>query len=364
MPLLNKGRVLASDLTGDCYQVVTGRVARGGFGEIYRGELLDDHRDPVRDVAIKVTRDPLAWHGEAYFGWLLGDEHHVVSLLDAFQVTDGTGGARIVKYVLVLEWMEEGTVTDAVWLRRERWDEDHVVRQTAAILQVLARLHRRGICHGDITPSNVFVDGGHLLLGDLGIAKQALDEGPVHLAGATPEMFAPPDTPAFYWSPSDDVYQVALIALSLLAGEVMISYDATGKTLRALSASDPVKGWIRDALSKADERFLDAQEALDTLTSRPVRAARAPRSIKGQRVVFTGKLGVTRAVAQQRASAAGATVQHRVNGATNLVVAGQPNPLQIGQKYGTKLFDAHRRIRRGQRIAVIDEERFDRLLRR
>jgi hypothetical protein len=34
----------------------------------------------------------------------------------------------------------------------------------------------------------------------------------------------------------------------------------------------------------------------------------------------------------------------------------------IGQRRGTKLFDTHRRIRRGQRIAIIDGRRFAALL--
>ena len=36
--------------------------------------------------------------------------------------------------------------------------------------------------------------------------------------------------------------------------------------------------------------------------------------------------------------------------------------LQIGQQHGTKLYDVHRRLRRGQRISIIDEQRFKRLV--
>jgi hypothetical protein len=52
MLLLEKGAIVGSDVTGECYQVTSGRIAEGGFGEIYRGVLLDGRRDPVRDVAI------------------------------------------------------------------------------------------------------------------------------------------------------------------------------------------------------------------------------------------------------------------------------------------------------------------------
>ena len=49
-------------------------------GRVYQGAELDDHRDACGDVEIKVSLDTLAWHGEAYFGWLLSDEAHVVRI--------------------------------------------------------------------------------------------------------------------------------------------------------------------------------------------------------------------------------------------------------------------------------------------
>lgn len=361
MPLLRKGAVLGSEVSGECYQVTSSRLAEGGFGEIYRGALLDDRRDPVDDVAIKVLTNPLSWHGEAYFGRLLEDNDRVVRLLDAFQIVSGSGAARLTKYLLVFEWMDDGTVWDFLAAGKGPAAEEAVVHQTSRILELLQLLHRRGICHGDITPRNVFLRNGELVLGDLGIAKQGLDDGPIYLGASTPAVFAPPDSGGWSWTPSDDVYQLALIALSALAGEVVVTYEVCGRLLKALEASDATKGWIRDALAVRGDRFVDAGEALAALRGDPIKPATPPRSLRGQHVVFTGKLSTTRALAQQKAKAAGAVVQGRVNGATSLVVAGQPNPLQIGQQHGTKLYDAHRRIRRGQRIAVINEARFERL---
>jgi hypothetical protein len=56
--------------------------------------------------------------------------------------------------------------------------------------------------------------------------------------------------------------------------------------------------------------------------------------------------------------------QGQVNGATTLIVAGQPNPRQVARRAGTKLYDAHRRIRRGQRIAIVNGKQFQALLTR
>ena len=364
MPLLKKGRVMVSDVTDTCYRVTSHRIAKGGFGEIYRGAELDKYRDARREIAIKVGVDPIAWHGEAYFGRLLAGEPHVVALHDAFPVVDGRGRARLVKYVLIFDWLEEGTIEDVLERSRVPWPEKTVVQQIVKILKVLSLLHKRGICHGDITPGNIFIRQRTLLLGDLGIAKQSLDDGPIRLDGATPAIFMPTDVSPFYWSPSEDVYQVGLIALSLLAGEVITSQQVCGRALRALEAEDATKGWIRSALKGRKDRFRDSEEALNYLRGDAIKPAPAPRNLRGQRVVFTGTLSIKREVAAARARRAGAQVQSKVNGQTSLIVAGEPNALMIGQRRGTKLFDAHRRIGRGQKIAIIGDRRFMNLIRR
>jgi serine/threonine protein kinase len=362
MAWLKKGRVVVSDVTDTCYKVVTNCVAQGGFGEVYRAAELDDHRDALRDVALKVGVDQHVWHGEAYFGHLLEDQPHVVRLRDAFPLIDGGGRARQTKYVLVFDWMEDGTVQDLLDGAARPWTEAAVLRQIGKVLNVLALLHRRGICHGDITPRNVFVDGKRLLLGDLGIARQSLTDGPVTKIGASPAIFVPKDVHPLHWSPADDVYQLGLIALSLLAGEVVTTDQVCGRALKSLQVKDSTKGWIRDALKKRRDRFRDGGEALGALRGAEVSPARSPRTLRGQRIVFTGTLPIKRDVARRRAVRAGAVVQDKVNGQTTLVVAGQPNPLMIGQRKGTKLFDAHRQIQRGQRIAIINGKRFQSLL--
>lgn len=363
MTLLKKGVILGSDTTGECYRVTSGRVGVGGFGEVYRGQLLDDRRNPVSDVAIKVMTNPRSWHGEAYFGTLLAAHERVVRLLDAFQQSTGSGAARIVRYFLVFEWIDDGTVEDFLRRNPQPVPEHAVIVQTEQLLELLALLHRRGICHADITPTNVYVRDGELLVGDLGIAKQGLEDGPITMDGSTPAVFAPPDQLWGAWTPSDDVYQLALIALSALGGEIVVSYEVCGRLLKSVAATDHMKGWIRDALGPRTDRFSDASEALATLRSTTVEPAKAPRSLTGQHIVFTGRMRRRRADAEPAARRAGAVVQSKVNGATTVIVAGQPNPLQIGQRAGTKLFDAHRRMRRGQRIAIIDEATFDRLVR-
>jgi NAD-dependent DNA ligase len=114
----------------------------------------------------------------------------------------------------------------------------------------------------------------------------------------------------------------------------------SGKTLRSLDASDHPKGWIREACSPASRRFVDALDALVVLDPAPVKPAPAPRKLKDHRVVLTGKLPMARPEARRLLKDAGAFYQNKVTGTTTVVVAGQPNPLQIGERHGTKLYDA------------------------
>lgn len=364
MPLLAPNKVLKSDVTEKFYKVKSKRVALGGFGEVYRGVALDAHHDPCGTVAIKVSLHPIAWHGEAYFGRLLAKNDSVVQLLDAFPLLDGRGAAKQVKYVLVFEWIDEGTVHDLLEANREPWEEERVIECIRPLLEVLDLLHPRSICHGDITARNVFVREGRLLLGDLGIAKQSLAEGRRRMHGAPPDEFAPPSTPEYFWSPSDDVYQVALLALALLSGRVVKASEVSTRQLRQLDISYWLMGWLYDALL-AKDRFRDAREALECLTFEPVRPARAPSSLRDQRIVITGSLpSMKRERAEKRARRANAAVQKDVNGATTLIVTGESHNGMNQSNGGRKLFDAYRRLRRGQRIAIIDGRRFEMLLER
>ena len=91
----------------------------------------------------------------------------------------------------------------------------------------------------------MFLEDGRLVLGDFGIAKQIVDGNKVELDGFTPDHFAPLDNDSFEWSPSDDVYQLGLLALSMLSGWEVINEEVCREALKALDADDSLKGWIR-----------------------------------------------------------------------------------------------------------------------
>ena len=155
--------------------------------------------------------------------------------------------------------------------------------------------------HRDLKPDNVYFRDGKLGLGDFGIMKMNLD--PKHsFASAFAPDFAPNEVLLNYrWGQADDVYQVGLLAATLLGGEVWWTDTVSVKAIAALPASDAFKSWIWHATGTRAKRYLDAADAidaLDALRAIDIKPGRAPRSLDGRTLVFTGRLdGLTRPAA-------------------------------------------------------------------
>jgi len=262
--------------------------------------------------------------------------------------------------VLVFEFMAEGTVWDAVEGAGLRWPEGKVRAEIRALLKVLRRMHGVWVIHRDIKPDNVYLRDGRLVLGDFGITKLALDQKGADASKFQPD-FAPRDlASSTMWGPAEDIFQVGLLAATLLSGEIWWNDVVSARAITELDAGDAFKSWIWHATGARSKRYWHADDALDALSSLrrvDVTPGRAPRTLRGQPVVFTGRLGgMTRAQAVARARAVGAHPQTRLTDATTVVVVGR-----VGSSEGIKMFGVRERLRTGQPIRVVNQEQFERL---
>jgi hypothetical protein len=86
-------------------------------------------------------------------------------------------------------------------------------------------------------------------------------------------------------------------------------------------------------------------------------------SLKGKRVSFTGFLTRPRSEAISAAKRAGAIFQSKPGPASDVLVRGRPNALQIaGEDGGTKLLEIRRQAVMGHRVTVIGERQFWKLV--
>jgi DNA polymerase-3 subunit epsilon len=87
------------------------------------------------------------------------------------------------------------------------------------------------------------------------------------------------------------------------------------------------------------------------------------RSLKGVHLAFTGILSRPRKEAARAARRAGARVHGGPSSQTTVVVRGRPNPRQAaGRDAGLKLMEIKRLRAKGQRITLLDERQFWKLV--
>jgi eukaryotic-like serine/threonine-protein kinase len=348
-------RVVSSE-SGRTYKLEK-LVGKGGFGEVYLATPEPRGALPSR-VCIKITDRLVPWLREAYFAELVGRELRALKILDRFVVMDGVPSRP--RYCLAMEYAEHGDL--GTWLERKGPQAERFVRrEIAAVLAVLDALHRGQALHRDLTPFNVFVcEDEQLKLGDFGIATHQLSR-----RGVTADafnLFNVPNEIAWgrvrRWQQRDDIYQIGLIAVMLLRGD--ITSPIRSRDVRTLPCTDHLKEVIHRCLGSRGRRYEAAGELMTAL--RHARTAphfgRIP-TLAGKRVSFTGFLSRPRSEAIAAARRAGAIIQSKPGRVTDVLVRGRPNKLQIaGAGGGTKLMEIRRLATRGHVVKIIGERQF------
>jgi len=344
-----------SDRTYKLHQL----IGRGGFGEVYLATPHPRGALPPQ-VCVKITDRLSPWLRESYFAELLHREPRALRVHDRFVVVDG---ART-RYCLVMEYAEHGDL--GAWLERKGPQPERLVRrELAGILGVLDALHRGQALHRDLTPFNVFVcEGEQFKLGDFGIATHQLSR-----RGVTADafnLFNVPNEIAWgrmrRWQQRDDIYQVGLIAVMLLRGD--IASPIRSRDVRRLPCSDQLKEVIHRCLGVRGKRYEAAGELMTALAHpRTAPHFGRVRSLAGKRLSFTGFLSRPRKEAIVAARRAGAIVQGKPGRTTDVLVRGRANVLQIaGAVGGLKLMEIRRLAAKGHVVTVIGDRQFWKLV--
>ena len=357
MPIFAKGRVLRSPTTARRYRL--GPVlGAGGYGKAYHAVDLTKGRE----VCLKYTFDQLSWQREVYFGELFKGHPRVIQIYDSFPLLPKSGRGRI-RYCLVLELAEHGTLSDYQERTGKPWSEERAVREIKGLLRVLDQLHGGSATHRDITPYNIFVTNpGVLKLGDFGIARHELAGHPLK-----PEAFNPDyvtrgiiDAEHRAWEPVDDVFQMGQLLAMLVLGKHREKVTVT--SLKKKRISPALKAIIKRAIGPRSQRYRDAWEMLLALREGPPLAPSPLESLRGRTLVFTGLLSIPRAEAEALAAAAGAKISRRVSRSLDVLVRGKR--MRRGEGSRTEaVLRAQRLVRQGHPIRTIDEATFLRLAR-
>lgn len=230
----------------------------GGMGAVYRAIDLDG-----RPVALKV----LAHEGDDAAA-RFAREAEVLSAIShsaiVGYVAHGTWGSG--EAYLAMEWIDgEDLAARLAGGTLAPKDTLTVARRIAA---ALAELHKSGIIHRDVKPSNVFLRGGELaspVLLDLGIARHQGLAALTRTGSAlgTPQYMAPEQiSDATSVGPATDVYALGSVIFECLAGRpVFLGESAVAVLAKVLMEAPPalaaVCPGVSGALSDLVGRMLD-----------------------------------------------------------------------------------------------------------
>jgi non-specific serine/threonine protein kinase/serine/threonine-protein kinase len=213
------GALGAEDLPGETRigpWLITGRIGRGGMGDVYRAVRADGTFE--QQAAIKLLQPEAAAQLERFRAerQILARFEHpgIARLLDGGIAPDG-------RPYMVMEFVEGVPITD--FCERTQATLAQRLALFRQVCDAVAYAHRNLIVHRDLKPSNILVtaDGQAKLL-DFGIAKP-IDSHAAHVTQVanivlTPMCAAPEQLTGKPVTTATDVYALGLLLYELITG--------------------------------------------------------------------------------------------------------------------------------------------------
>jgi hypothetical protein len=248
-------------------------IDRGGMADVYRGRDVRLERD----VAVKVLREVEHERRFAAEARTLARLQHpnLVRLLDA-----GTDNGDA---FLVLELLGGATVRQM--LNGGALPSDRVVRIGTETTAALDYIHRQGIVHRDVKPSNLMLDAyGSIRLADFGIARLlgATRITGTHQAIGTMAYIAPEQLEGGEVGPPTDVYSLGLVLIECLTGRRVFDGPPAEAAAARMSRDPDVPaalpgGWpgILSAMTARDPHARPSAAAVRDHLARPASDTRS-----------------------------------------------------------------------------------------
>ena len=250
-------------------------LGAGAVGVVYRARSRQG-----RTVALKVLHPTLA--GDAELRSRLARELRIAQeLRDPHLVACVGSGESTGRPYLVFEYIAGGSLAGR--LRAGTLTVAETLRLIADVAAGLEALHRRGLVHRDVKPSNVMLrDNGSAVVADFGLAKGAPHTAltqPGQVLG-TLDYLAPELVRGGEATPASDIYSLGCVAFECLAGSPPFADRSLLGVGTAHLEDDPpdppAPPEVAWALLRALEKDPAARPASATMYSNLLRVAARP----------------------------------------------------------------------------------------
>jgi|GEM_PF-758075 len=233
----------------DGYTIKRG-VGMGGFGEVYFAVS-----DAGKEVALKLLhRHPDAeLRGIAH---CLNLKHP--NLIHLFDLKTDDRGDRWV----VMEYVFGESL--AQWINRypTGLPTDLVKEWFGSLCRGVSYLHDQGIVHRDLKPANVFIENGHLKVGDYGLSRRvSISQGGDMTQGVGTPNYMAPEIKNGNYTQSIDVYALGVMLYEMLTGHPPFDGQTPGEVMMKHLTDKPDLDRAPNEFRPVLERALDKNPA-------------------------------------------------------------------------------------------------------
>ena len=290
------------DLLFGRFRVVE-ELGRGGMGVVYKAtdEQLNDRVVAVKVLAAHLAKDAtavarikqevIAAQGLQHPGIIRINTFHEGQGLVGFDMKH-LNGATLGQHLA-------GDVPGSPFASPATLDRLPVVASIVEQLaEVLDLIHREGLVHRDVKPSNVML----IHHGQRGFKVTLLDFGIVHIEGGDFTGVAQPGTPAYMAPELADAAAETSPASDLFSVGKVVYLALTGKRAKYGAESDPPSSLVAGLPSSVDEPILSCMAA---------RPDRRPKTAAALAEVIRGAAGEVEEAARQEAARLAAEEERR-----------------------------------------------------
>lgn len=247
--------------------VLEGRLGEGRRGVVFRG-VADGPPVAVKLLHTRLGGDP-------------GARAEFLREVLAARSVAGSRTARPISADVAGDWpyvvseLVQGPSLQQMIVSSGRGDRATVERLAIGIALGLASLHKAGVAHLDLKPSNILITADGPVLTDIGVAR-ALAAGGVPADPGVPSFQAPEQLTGAGLGPGTDLWAWAAVIATAASGKPPFGEDRADAVAARVTGSEPelhrlpdsVRDLVIMALSKDPFRRPTAETVLQTLLRR------------------------------------------------------------------------------------------------
>lgn len=217
--------------------IIESQIGDGGFSKVYKIKDISSGKTYALKVFKQEKCDKSAILKEIKINKMISESNcpylikYIPSNMENTNQNEVTENDNVAKY-MISEYATKGELFDYIKIKENGFTDQSCKVTIYKVLKALHVLNQKGICHRDIDPQNIWLDGERyqVKLGDFGLSEFLYNEkGEKVLFKGTagkisfmaPEMFCNEE----YDGAKSDIFSVGVLLFVLKTGKIPFSFD-------------------------------------------------------------------------------------------------------------------------------------------